>query len=144
MNDTARIEALEARAHISDLVHGYAQGVRSGNFERCASMFTEDAMFEIREGMPGDAGSARTRATLSGRDAIRKYLQQTAAAGGVCPLISNLIVQVQGREATANSVMTGVMLAGGTNVLGEYHDSFRNDGEWRFSSRVYTIFRARG
>jgi hypothetical protein len=114
-----------------------------GDFERCVAMFVEHGTFEIRKVTAGDPTSVRTRATLTGRDAIRKYLQQTASAGGVCPMISNLIVEVHGQEASCNSVMNAVMLSGGPGVVGEYHDRFRKDGEWRFSSRIYTIFRPR-
>jgi hypothetical protein len=144
MNDIARIEVLEARARITDVVYGYAQGVRTGNFANCISLFTVNATFEVREAVPSETDSVRTRATLKGRGDILQYLNQAAAtSGGVCPLISNLIVNVQGRQATSNCVMAATVWASGKIVMGEYHDSFQHDDEWRFTSRIYTIFRAR-
>lgn len=143
-SDIGRIELLEARARIEDLVHRYARCVRTGNAEDCVNLFTEEATFEVREVNPGDPNSVRTRSTLQGRDAIVNYLNHGGAAGGsVCPLISNLLVQVTGHEATSNCVMTAVVWASGQSIIGEYQDTYRYDSDWRFASRIYTIFRAR-
>jgi hypothetical protein len=139
-----RIELIEARASIEDLVHRYARCVRTGNAEDCANLFTQEATFEVREVNPGDPNSLRTRSTLQGRDAIVNYLNHGGAGGGsVCPLISNLLIQVAGREATSNCVMTALVWASGQSIVGEYLDTYRYDNGWRFTSRIYTIFRAR-
>lgn len=144
MNDSTRIELLEARNQISDVVYKYAQAIRTGDFASGVSLFTEDAMFEIRLAVPGQPDSAITRAKLIGHAAILAYLQESAAAGGsVCPMISNLIVHVQGKKANSNCMMTAMVWASGQNVTGEYHDTFAYNGAWRFASRTYTIFRAR-
>ena len=141
---TGRIELLEARAQIEDLVYRYARCVRTGNAEDCVNLFTEEATFEVREVNPGDPNSMRTRSTLQGRDAIVSYLNHGGAAGGsVCPLISNLLIQVAGREATSNCVMTALVWASGRSITGEYLDTYRYGNDWRFTSRIYTIFRAR-
>ena len=141
---TDRIELLEARASIEDLVYRYARCVRIGNAEDCVKLFTPEATFEVREVNPGDPSSIRTRSTLQGRDAIVNYLNHGGAAGGsVCPLISNLLIQVAGREATSNCVMTALVWASGQSITGEYLDTYRYGSDWRFTSRIYTIFRAR-
>jgi len=144
MIDSATIELLAARAHIADVVHRYAQIIRTGNIAECTTLFTPDATFEVREATPGDASSLRTRSKVSGHDAILEYVGKSAAAASVCPLIHNLLIDVNGSEATSSALMTAVMLNTGQTLLGEYHDTFRNaGGAWRFSARVYTIFRPR-
>ncbi len=137
---TARIERLEARAAVADVVHGYAFNIRSGNAAACEPLFTEDAVFEVRERTGG--GITQTRSKLRGRYAIMAYLTDGAASQiRLCPLIQNLIVRVSGREATSTSAMLAFVLPNGKGILGEYDDSFRYEGEWRFSSRIYTILR---
>ncbi len=144
MNDLTRIELLEARTQIADVVYKYAQAIRNGDFASGVSLFAEDAMFEIRLAVPGQPNSATTRSKLVGHAAILVYLNEAFAAGGsVCPMISNLIIDVQGRKGSSNCMMTAMVWANGQNVIGEYHDTFGYDGVWRFASRTYTIFRAR-
>jgi hypothetical protein len=144
MTDIARIEALEARAFIADLVYRYARCVRTGNTEDCVNLFVAAATFEVREQTVGDPGSVTIRSTLPDRAAIVNYLSHGGAAGGsVCPLISNLLVQVDGKRATSNCVMTAIVWGSTQNVIGEYHDTYRHEDTWRFESRVYTILRPR-
>ena len=138
---TTRIELLEARAAVADVVHGYALNIRSGNAAGCEHLFTLDAVFEVRERSVG-AGITRTRSKLSGRPAIMTYLVDGAASQiRLCPLIQNLIVRVNGREATSTSAMIAFVLPHGKAILGEYDDSFRREDDWRFSSRIYTVLR---
>jgi hypothetical protein len=141
-SDSARIERLEAQASIEALVYRYALCVRTGDADDCVNLFTTDATFAVLEMNPADPTSIRARSTLQGRDAIVKYLNHGGAAGGsVCPLISNLLIQVNGHVASSTCVMTAVVWANGQNVIGEYQDTYRYDGDWRFVSRTYTIFR---
>jgi hypothetical protein len=136
---SARIELLEARAAVADVVHGYAFNIRSGNTAACEDFFTLDAVFEVRERSTG-AGVTQTRSTLRGRPAIVAYLTDGAASQiRLCPLIQNLIIRVNGREATSTSTMITFVLPHGKGILGEYDDSFRREDEWRFCSRIYTI-----
>ncbi len=144
MNDLTRIELLEARTQIADVIYKYAQTIRNGDFASGVSLFAEDAIFEIRLAVPGQPESAITRSKLVGHAAILAYLNEAVAAGGsVCPMISNLIVNVQGQKASSNCMMTAMVWANGQNVIGEYHDTFAYDGVWRFASRIYTIFNTR-
>jgi SnoaL-like domain len=143
MTDASTVELLAARAHISDVVYRYAFFIRNGDIDACMKLFTTDATFEVRQAIAGDPSSLCTRSKASGHEAILKFVSQSAATAGVCPLIHNLLIDVNGRQATSSAVMTAVMLSGGQTVIGEYQDTFRLEDEWRFSSRVYTIFRAR-
>ncbi len=135
----SRIEVLEARAAVADVVHGYAFNIRSGNAAACEQLFTLEAVFEVRERNLG-AGITRTRSRLTGRSAIMAYLTDGAASQiRLCPLIQNLIIRVNGRQAASTSAMIAFVLPNGKGILGEYEDSFRREDEWRFSSRIYTI-----
>lgn len=133
-------ELLAARAAIADLVHTYAKDVRTGNGSECAKLFTEDAVFEVREALPGSPGLSRTRSKATGHDAIASYVSRTAAPKArVCPLIHNLLIQVNGREATSSCVMTSIIWSTGKQIIGEYQDSYRYETGWRFTSRIFTI-----
>lgn len=131
---------LLARAAIADLVHSYALNIRTGNGADCAKLFTEDAVFEVREAPPGNSAAGRTRSRLEGRDAIAVYVARTAnPEARVCPLIHNLLIDVRGSEATSTCVMTSIVWSSGRQLVGEYRDSFCYEDEWRFTSRIFTI-----
>jgi SnoaL-like domain len=139
VDTAARIQLLESRLAIADVVHGYAFNIRSGNAAACEQLFTEDAVFEVRE-RTGGAGITQTRSKLSGRSAIMAYLLDGAASQiRLCPLIQNLMIRVSGREAVSTSAMIAFVLPVGKGIIGEYEDSFRFEEEWRFTSRIYTI-----
>jgi hypothetical protein len=133
-------EAPDARAAIADLVHTYALNIRSRRGAGCGDLFTEDAVFETRKGEPDAAVLNR----LEGRAAIRAYLAKASeGASRVCPMIHNLLVNVHGGEASSNCLMVAVVLPSGDELLGEYRDTYRFEGAWRFSSRTYTILHER-
>jgi hypothetical protein len=131
---------LEARAAITDLVHTYAAHIRAGNGAACIELFTEDAEFEVREAYIGREIASRTRSKLTGCAAIANYLARTAAPETrVCPLIHNLLIDVNDREATSTCVMVSLVWASGRQIVGEYRDSYREEDGWRFVSRICTI-----
>jgi hypothetical protein len=135
----ARLELLESKAAIADLVHGYAFNIRTGNAAACEQLFTEDAVFEVRE-RTGGAGITQLRSKLSGRGAIINYLTDGSSSQiRLCPLIQNLIVRVNGREATSTSAMIAFVLPHGKGIIGEYEDNFHYEERWRFCYRIYTI-----
>lgn len=124
---------------IADLVHGYARNIREGRGADCLTLFTRDAVFEVRDAPLGSAEAPRTRARLEGHDAILAYLTNSASAETrVCPMIHNLLIEVNGPEAKSNSVMRAIVSTG-QGLFGEYHDGFRYEDRWLFSSRVFTI-----
>lgn len=138
-------ELLLARAAIADLIHRYALQVRSGDGIDCAEFFTEGAVFEVREAPIGNPAAARTRSRLEGHAAIGAYVARTMQPDSrVCPIISNLLIDVRGNEATSSCVMTSIVWANGRQLVGEYRDSFRLDDRWRFTSRTFMILGAIG
>lgn len=133
-------ELLLARAAIADLVHRYALHVRSGEGIDCGEFFTDDAFFEVREAPVANPGAARTRSRLEGHAAISSYVARTTQPETrVCPIISNLLIDVHGNEATSSCVMTSIVWASGRQLVGEYRDTYRFDGRWLFTSRTFTI-----
>lgn len=137
-----RILFLENRAAIENLINHYAQYVRNNNSSACAALFTQDATFEVRDASfcSGANTSVQTRSKLTGPSEISGHLNKTAVMGvRLCPMIHNICIQVDGNVAVANSVMMTSVLPYGHQILGEYEDSFRYDGKWYFSSRIFTI-----
>lgn len=133
-------DLLLARAAITDLVHRYALRVRAGEGIDCTEFFTEDAVFEVREALVNSPGTAHTRSRLEGHTAIGAYIGRTATRSArVCPVISNLLIDVRGDDATSSCVMTSIAWASGQQLVGEYRDDYRFDGAWRFTSRIFTI-----
>jgi hypothetical protein len=135
----AILERLESRAAISDLIHLYALNIRNGNPAKNASLFTEDAIFEVRRSEPAGCGAIRTVSRSVGRDEVMASITHSSSQARVCPLIHNLLIDVQGNEAASNAMMIARVLDKGMALLGEYQDRFRREDCWRFSSRIYTI-----
>jgi hypothetical protein len=139
-DETTRLAGLEARAAVADLVHRYALNIREGKGAACGKLFTEDAVFEVREAPAFGSATCRTRSRVAGREAIAAYVSKSATPDArVCPLISNLIIHIDATKAQSSCVMTTLVVPGGQQILGEYHDTFRYEDGWRFSSRTFTI-----
>ncbi|MEO6093427.1 MAG: nuclear transport factor 2 family protein [Novosphingobium sp.] len=138
--DPAPLTAIEARFAIADVVHAYALAIRRDLPEDAAALFAKDGWFEIRHGHPSKAGHS-LRARLEGRQGVLDFLLPNKGKPHPVPLIHNLMIEVTGETATASSVMEAQVLGTGHTVFGEYQDSFRKEqGQWRFASRIYTIF----
>ncbi len=139
-NDDSDIQELVAKAAITDLLFNYAKSIRNGDVDAAIAMFTDDAVFEIRDAAPEEPDGYRVRQRLSGRTEILAYLQQGSLASvRIYPLIHNPIVEVTGTRASSNSMMTAWILPVGKQLIGEYHDQYRWNGAWLFSARTYTI-----
>lgn len=139
MTDTI-LARLESRAAISDLIHRYALNIRNGYPAECAGLFTDDAVFEVRQGDLVDRAVSNVTSRSVGRKEIIESVSRSTAQARVCPLIQNLLIDVRGRTATSNCMMVARVLDKGFALLGEYRDSFRQEDVWRFSERIYTIF----
>lgn len=133
---------LSGRAAIADLVHRYAFNIRRQRGRENIALFTDDAEFIVRNATPTDLDAAQTRTHVVGREAIADYIARSAGSGIlVCPIIHNLLIEIDGACAESSCLMTTRSWPAGHELIGEYHDSFRRDGDsWRFSKRVYTIF----
>jgi len=139
--EAERIDRLESRAAIAELVHAYARAVRHGRVDEAADLFTEHGFFETREGPVG--GKSQFRSRVEGREHYRAFLASTMRDGkpSVSPLIHNLIVEFDGPDAArGNAMLDTVLVATGKRMVGEYDDLFRRvDGRWLFAGRTFTI-----
>lgn len=136
----ARVERLEAEAAIAAAVHGYARCIRRDEPEAAADFFADDGWFEIRDGHPSKP-EFTLRSRLEGREGVRAYLAPNKGKPHPVPLIHNLMIEVDGDRASANSVMEAQIHGTSHTVKGEYRDQFRRiAGNWFFESRIYTIF----
>lgn len=143
MSDTdlaARTAHLEARAAITDLVHRYAHAVREGDGAAFGKLFTDDATFEVREPVAGQTETV-SRTNIAGGEAVASHLAKSIASGGdLCPLIHNLLIDIQGDEASSRCVMVGAAGAGVGRFMGAYQDRYRREPDgWRFTARIFTI-----
>jgi hypothetical protein len=137
---TVEVDVPQARTAIADLVHTYALNVRMRRGEACADLFTDDAVFETQRLDP----DLRTLIRLEGRQDIAAYLSKaTQGETRVCPMIHNLLITVEGPKASSNCLMAALALPAGTELIGEYRDTYRFDGVWRFASRTYTVLHQR-
>ncbi|MCJ2178280.1 nuclear transport factor 2 family protein [Novosphingobium album (ex Hu et al. 2023)] len=136
----ARLDRLEAQAAIADLVHEYARAVRRDEQEKVAALFVPGGTFEVRSGHP-DKPEFTVRGRFESPQALVAFLLSQKGGPHPVPLIHNLMVEVEGERATANSMMAAPIYGTDKEVFGEYHDSFeRREGTWLFSARVYTLF----
>ena len=138
----ARIDAIEAHAAITDLVHAYARAVRHDRTEDVPPLFAPGGWFEIRDGHPSQ-GEAAVRTRFDSPEALGAFLLHGKGKPHPIPLIHNLMIELDGDSARASSVMDGDVFGTAHRVFGEYADTFvRIDGTWRFASRTFTIFAA--
>jgi hypothetical protein len=131
------------RAEVADLVHRYALHIRRGEPNLAAALFTRDGAFEVRDMDPNVPRSLNVRNRAEGREAVAAYVTNSTRAARMVPMIHNLLVELDGERAAASSLMVGRIWPTDREVIGEYADSFRREGgAWRFSERIYTIWRA--
>ncbi len=137
-----RIRILEARAAIGDLIHRYALNIRSLQSAACADLFTNDGEFEIRDTDPAGEAGYTTRAHNIGREAVLNYIGGAQRKLRVFPMIRNLLIEVDGSTATSTCLMSSRTWPAGSEVFGEYQDSFREEvNGWRFTRRIFTMYK---
>lgn len=142
MNDTlqARLERIEARTAVADLIHVYARAVRREEPEAVAALFVPEGTFEVRSGHP-DKAEFTVHTRYESPQALVAFLVGQKGGPHPVPLIHNLMIEVEGDRASANSMMAAPIYGTDKEVFGEYHDSFVcRDGKWLFSARIYTVF----
>jgi hypothetical protein len=133
------VELLQHRAAIADLVHRYALYVRQGRERQASELFTDDAVFEHWQAVAPSTGERRLDRKHAGREEILASLVRTAASGvRLCPMIHNLLIDVLPNAAESTCVLLTVVLPDGPQILGEYHDTYRYESRWRFTSRSFT------
>lgn len=135
-----RMDRIEARFAVADLIHAYARHIRHDEPDRVGALFLPDGWFEVRDGHP-DRPVYTTRSLHRSASEIHDHLAPNKGKPHPVPLIRNLIVEVDGDRATANSVMDATIYGTAHAIQGEYRDVCRRvDGRWYFESRIFTIY----
>jgi ketosteroid isomerase-like protein len=138
MSDLAqRLDVLETRARLADLVHAYAKAVREGDFAAMAPLFTKDGAFRVLE---ADAsGAMQVHTEVIGGQALADFYAKTLRKGEIYPLVYDLMFEIDGNQATSSCVMTGAAADGTAKFMGVYHDEYRREADWLFTGRTFTI-----
>lgn len=141
MTDLAeRIDRVESRFAIADLIHTYARHIRRDEPENVGALFVPDGTFEVRDGHP-DRPEFTVRSRYANAREVHDHLAPNKGKPHPVPLIRNLIIEVEGDTATANCVMDARIYGTAHAIQGEYRDTCqRVDGRWYFRSRIYTIY----
>ena len=121
---------LEEKDAIRELLARYCFHFDAGEFDQWLELFTEDGVFDL--------GS---RGRFAGREALRSFLKVVPLTDGL-PMIrhcvTNVIIDVQGEQATAHSYVLVVRGGAALGVLaaGRYADQLtKQGGAWRFRER---------
>lgn len=140
MTPEQRLEALEAKAQIADLVHGYALAIRREAYEEIAGFFAPGGTFEVHTGKPNEEQTTLRQLYASAGDLVAFLLAGRGRPGPV-PVVHNLVVTLDGDTAQANAVMVARILGTGAEILGEYFDTcVKVDGRWLFAARKYVVW----
>ena len=137
-----RIDELESREAITQLVYSYAEAVRNRAYPRVLDLMAEDCVVELRHADPDDLERSGPIARYAGRDQIgQSFEAQAGEEARVWPMIHNLRIELAGDEARAISVLVSAVWPQGEEYVGEYRDRFRRiDGRWYFASRLHLDF----
>jgi hypothetical protein len=139
------LQSLLDRAEIEELVARYVHALDTRDAEAYASVFTEDAVYEV------------TGTVYRGRDAIRKIVtdltqaRETSLANGVQPaalyhVMSNSSIEILSEtEARHVSYAQTVRAAEGgqfiVGFMGRYEDEIvKRDGRWQIANRKLVSF----
>ena len=133
-------EPIESRNQIADLVHRYAYNVRHRLTNESKGLLCHDIEFVVRERKMGGGNEPTVRSHVYGKAETLDYIRRSSATLALCPLIHNLLIDIDGLTARSTCVMENRTWPAIPGMIGEYDDTFRFEDRWRFASRVYTIF----
>jgi uncharacterized protein (TIGR02246 family) len=133
-----RVQELEDRAEIQQLLIDYGRALDTRDFETYAKLFATDGEW---------SGNVGTFKTFKGPQAIKAAMEEAfktpadaPPAPGFVHLLTNAVIEIRGDHATAVSKWTFVTLANnkpGIANIGRYEDTLvREQGRWKFRRRV--------
>ncbi len=132
----ARLDRIESRTAIAELVANYCQGVDNFDAEKFMGIWHEDAHFDM--GPPIGASS--------GRQEIRRTLETVIWTGWseTHHWTSNLVVRFDGPDhahGVCDTCALGILADGATQLIAAtYTDTYeRREGEWRIAKRSVTL-----
>jgi len=142
MSIEERLDIVESKLAIADLVYDYARAIRHNANEDIEGLFAPDAFFEVRGGHPSKPEYEVQNRYNSAKE-IGEFMMQGKGHPHPVPLVHNLMIEVDGDRASGLCAMEGQVYGSEHTIIGEYRDAFvRLDGKWKFASRVYTMYKA--
>jgi ketosteroid isomerase-like protein len=137
-----RLDIVESKLAIADLVHDYARAIRHNATEDIEGLFAPDAFFEVRSGHPSKPEYDVQNRFDSAKE-IGAFMMKGKGTAHPVPLVHNLMIEVDGDRATGLLAMEGQIYGTDHKIIGEYQDGYvRTGGEWKFASRIYTVYKA--
>src|SRR5262245_20903255 len=140
---SARVRRLEDRSEITELMHRYAEGVRTGSAEAMAACFSDDASIDYGEG--GVVSGSREIGAYFARQLESRALPSLDERLASTPVVSNLTIELDGDSARCGSTVLAVHagLRGGREcvlVRGTRNDDdvVRTSDGWRIRRRVHS------
>jgi ketosteroid isomerase-like protein len=131
-----RIQKLEDEAAVSRIINQYAELLTKRDFDGYAGLFAKEGVWENRGTVK--KGAEEIKGLLVGMfgQPAPGYVNMSNYM-----LVSNILVNVDGDHATANSRQTSISRSqDGTPVVvlgGRYEDEFiRENGEWKILHRI--------
>lgn len=133
-----RIALIEDRFAVTDALSHYSMGISEGRPKDAVALFTEDGAFELRV---KEATGYSVRFRLEGKPALMNGIaNQVNSGANPCPMLHNVLVEIDGDRAFASALMETAMAGQTTRVVGVYNDTLvREGGRWLFRERVFTI-----
>ncbi|HEX4668442.1 MAG TPA: nuclear transport factor 2 family protein [Solirubrobacterales bacterium] len=129
-----RLDAIESRLAIEDLISRYAHGFDRRSLELMMGVWHEDALFDLG----GDFGSFRGRDEIA--EAVAGFWRETP---WMHHFMANPLIEIDGDSATgavALDCMQRHAEDGPTMVAGFYFDRFeRRDGRWGIVERRFQL-----
>ena len=142
MSIESRLDVVESKLAIADLVHDYARAIRHNANEDIEGLFAPDAFFEVRAGHPSQPEYTVQNRYNSAKE-IGEFMMKGKGTAHPVPLVHNLMIEVDGDRASGLLAMEGQIYGTEHKIIGEYNDSYvRINGRWKFASRVYTMYMA--
>lgn len=137
-----RIDELESREAITEVIHRYTEAVRRRAHPDVLDLMVEDCVIELRHADPDDPTRSEPITRYAGHDEIRgSFADQAGGEARIWPMVHNLRIEIDGDEARSTCVLVSAIWPYGEQNVGEYRDTFRRvSGRWYFASRVFVGF----
>lgn len=137
-----RIDLLESREAIANLVYRYTEAIRSRAPTEVLDLMLETATVELHHADPDEPSVTRLLVRYDGREELRgSFAEQAGAQARVWPMLHNLRVEIDGDDASSVCVLQSAVWPAGKEFVGEYRDTFRRvDGRWFIASRRHIGF----
>ncbi|MQA04432.1 MAG: DUF4440 domain-containing protein [Streptosporangiales bacterium] len=128
----SELQAIADRVEIEALRGEFTDAVMVRDYDRVASLFTEDGVVRIPEVDAETVGREGIRAGVERLQGLWEYFVQTVHPG---------TIQLAGDTASGRAYLTefGLMRNGSSHLnYGIYHDRYqRTPDGWKFAERVY-------